>query len=152
MVRLDISSRWLLAALLAILASTALGAQGVPLGAPYEPFRQGRIVAIREDHGHITATVKLEDATPGVPGVGVTPIPVEPGMTVRLAFSLGTGLFNMPIGQVRSLPDSRGELIVKIRPKLLERTVQDPQNQSLHPIRDFFRVGAQVTITRETLR
>ena len=152
MVRLHISSRWLLAALLATLASTALGAQGVPLGAPYEPFRQGRIVAIREDHGHITATVKLEDATPGVPAVDVTPIPVEPGMTVRLAFSLGTGLFNMPIGQVRSLPDSRGELIVKIRPKLLERTVQDPQNQSLHPIRDFFRVGAQVTITRETLR
>ncbi len=152
MLRLDISSRWLLAALLATLASTALSAQGVPLGAPYEPFRQGRIVAIREDHGHITATVKLEKATPGVRGVGVTPIPVEPGMTVRLAFNLGTGLFNMPIGQVRSLPDAKGELLVRIRPKLLERTVQDPQNQSLHTAREFFRVGAQVTITRETLR
>ncbi|MGA9752568.1 MAG: hypothetical protein WBS54_12345 [Acidobacteriota bacterium] len=151
MARLDIFSRWLLAALLATLVSMALGAQGVPLGAPYEPFRQGRIVAIHEVHGRITATVKLEEATPGTPGVGVTPMPVEPGMTVRLAFSLGTGLFNMPIGQVRSLPDSKGELLVKVRPKLLERTVQNPQNQNLQPIREFFRVGAQVTITRETL-
>ena len=149
--RLHISSRWLLAALLATLASMTLGAQGVPLGAPYAPFRQGRIIAIRQDHGHITATVKLEDATPGTPGVGVTPIPVEPGMTVRLAFSLGTGLFNMPIGRVRSLPNSKGELLVKVRPKLLERTVQDPRNQSHRSIREFFRVGAQVTITHEPI-
>jgi hypothetical protein len=134
----------------AILFTQSATAQRYLGKSPTPPTRQGVIEQIRTSEGKTIFRVRIDDPDHGgITAVGGEPIAVRRGMKVRLDIRLGTAFFRIPIGVVRSVDaDGRGCLAV-LRVGSLDRSVQNPSDQSLHPAAEFFHQGAAVVLSWE---
>ena len=134
----------------AMLLALSAAAQRYLGKSPTPPTRRGVIQQIRTSEGRTIFTVKVEEPDQGgITAVGGEPIAVRRGMRVRLDVRLGTAFFRIPIGVVQSVdPGGKGCLAI-LRAGSLDRSIQNPSDQSLHSAAEFFHEGAAVILSWE---
>lgn len=116
-------------------------------GAPGRDVRMGTITKISGD----TAALTLEKAastTPGSEALAYRPMAVREGMSVRLVIMMGTSVFSMPIGVVDKVADDGNSCVMLVDDSLLDATVEDPSGGRKATVRDYFKEGAEVSISR----
>jgi len=130
------------------LSGTAVSA-GKPGG---QDARRGTITALeqRPDRPPL-ANVALEGsfgAQEGVTVYGAESMQVRPGMRVRLDVVLGTAVFSLPVGTVLEVSPDGSRCVVSVDESLLDATMEDPTSRVTVKLRDYFLVGAGVSISR----
>lgn len=133
----------------ALLLPAAALLAGKPGG---QDSRHGTISSIDQRRGQPpVATVTLEADFQGRPGdtvYGAESMTVRPGMIVRLDVVLGTAVFSLPVGTVLEVaPDGKSCLVSVDEPRL-NATMEDPTSRTTVKLKDYFLVGAGVSISR----
>jgi hypothetical protein len=70
-------------------------------------------------------------------------------MGVMVEITFGTASLRIPVGRVQSVSPDGTECVARLDEALLDRTVQNPTDQSTHPVRKFLVVGSEVVISTE---
>ncbi len=145
--------RLLCAAALLVAFAAASAWAATPRGrrTPGVPTRQGHITSI-EDRGAGVILVKIaldSASTEGVVAIGGGPMKVSIGLSARLDFNIMTSFFRMPIGRVIEAPPDDKSCVVQVDQTLLEQSVEDPSTQRSHKVKEFFAVGAEVSLSTE---
>lgn len=116
-------------------------------GAPGRDVRMGTIAKISGD----TATLTLEKAASTAPGseaLAYRPMAVREGMSVRLVVMMGTSVFSMPVGVVDKVSDDGNSCVMLVDESLLEAAVEDPSSGRKATVRDYFKEGAEISVSR----
>jgi len=97
------------------------------------------------------ATLSLEWNSGGAEATGPKeePMQPEPGMGVMVDIRFGTASLRMPVGRVQSVSPDGTECVARLDEALLDRTVQNPTDQSTHPVREFLVVGSEVAVSTQ---
>lgn len=116
-------------------------------GAPGRDVRMGTLSKISGEK----ATIALEKAAPvtsSTEALAYRPMEVRAGMTVRLVVMMGTAVFSMPIGTVDKVAEDGNSCVMVVDDGLLDAPVEDPSSGNKAVVRDFYKEGAEVSISR----
>jgi len=136
---------------LAVGLMMALAAQEYGEGSHHYRMRHGRVAKLWHRGEYRFATLSLEWNSGGAEATGPKeePMQPEPGMGVMVDIRFGTASLRMPVGRVQSVSPDGTECVARLDEALLDRTVQNPTDQSTHPVRKFLVVGSEVVISTE---